>query len=317
MRKKILVAVCNGALSERTVKYVANVCSGEKDIVYGLFNVQSLLPQTLLKRIETNPKARAEAEELVREESEATNSALERFRHLMVCEGIKEQCIQLITKPLEVGIAKDILNKAEDGSYDAIVLGRQGLTPSNDTHIGSIAGKVVEHALKIPTWIVAGETMSRGGVLLAVDGSQNTLRALDHVLRMVGANPELRLTFFHVPANLKYCEIVLETGRAYDVAMGKPHLQESILDDDNRRMKAFYDKAYERIKAAGLDKSRIRIKSRVWGYDIATAVIDEAIAGQHGTIVVGRRGERKAFFSGQIAARLLQKVSDQALWVVS
>ncbi len=316
MGKKILIAVCNCAPSEQIVKYVANICSSEKDIVYGLFNVRSLLPQTLLEKIETNPKARAEAEALVREESEATNWALERFRHLMVCEGIKARCIQLITKPVELGIAKDILNKAEDGSYDAIVLGRQGLTPSNDTHIGSIAGKVVEHALKIPIWIVAGEATSMG-VLLAVDGSQNSLRALDHVLRMVGANPELRLTIFHVPANLKYCEIVLETGRAYDAAMEKSHLQESILDDDNRRMKAFYDKAYERIKAAGLDKSRLGIKSRVWGHDIAMAVIDEAIAGQHGTIVVGRRGERKAFFSGQIAARLLQKVSDQALWVVS
>lgn len=117
--------------------------------------------------------------------------------------------------------------------------------------------------------------------------------------------------------HLKYWDAVIATGRAYDTAMEKAHLQQILEDHDNRQMDNFYDKAYERIKAAGLKKSQVEIKSRVWGHDISMAILDEARTGQHSTIVVGRRGEREAFFSGEIAMRLLQKVSGQALWVVS
>ena len=47
------------------------------------------------------------------------------------------------------------------------------------------------------------------------------------------------------------------------------------------------------------------------------AILDEARTGKYSTVVVGRRGERGAFFTGRIAMRLVQKVSDQALWVFS
>jgi len=66
-----------------------------------------------------------------------------------------------------------------------------------------------------------------------------------------------------------------------------------------------------------LKKSQIQIKNTTWSYDISTAILDEAASQQHGTLMVGRRGKRAAFFAGRIAMRLLQKTSEQALCVVS
>jgi nucleotide-binding universal stress UspA family protein len=315
MAKKILIAVCNCVPAEQTAKYVATVCSGKSDFVYTLFHVQSLFPQEALQKMEDIPMAKAEAEALILESSTAAMSALEKLRGIMIREGIQERSIHLMAEPMKLGIAKDILDKAEDGAYDAIVFGRQGLTPSKDTYIGSIAGKVVEHALRIPTWIVAGEVKNRR-ILLPVDGTQHSLRTLDYVLNMADGDAELKLTLFHVPENLKYWEIVLGTGRAHDVAVEKHHLQEFVLDDDNIRMKAFYDAAFERIDAAGLGAGQVDAKTRIWGYDISLAILEEARVGHYSTVVVGRRGRRKAFFSGQIVTRLLQKICDQALWVI-
>jgi nucleotide-binding universal stress UspA family protein len=315
MAMKILIAVCNCELADQTVKYAAEICSGETDVLYTLYHVQPLIPRQALKKIEAHPKAMAEAEALVRESTKAAKSALKRFRETMVHEGVKERLIHLLSAPMQLGIAKDILDKAEDGSYDAIVLGRQGITPNNDPHVGSIAGKVVEHALRVPVWVVSGGAKSTR-VLLAVDGSQNSLRALDYVLGILGGHPELKVTLFHVPVNLKYWEIVMETGRSYDVVMEKPYLQECFVEDDNRRMKVFYDQAYAKMDAAGLGKKQIETKVRIWGYDIATAILEEASGGNYGTVVVGRRGEREAFFSGQTVTRLLQNISEQALWVI-
>lgn len=315
MGKRILVGVANCVYSEQVVKYAARISSAVTNVTYTLFNVQSLVPRILIERGEVNREIKAEVDELVRESAQATRCAIDGFKDLMVLEGIPDNRIEIVTEPMQVGMAKDILNRAEQGLYDAVILGRRGLTPSGDSFIGATAAKVVEHALKIPVWIVSGEATSKK-ILLPVDGSETSTRVVDHVIDMLGANPDVRLTFLHVPLRLQLCYCVIATGRTYDIPREKPHLQEALQDDDKHRMDDFYKKAYQRFEAAGLKKGQIEMKSSSWSYDISTSILDEATTAQYGTLVIGRRGMEKAFFAGRIALRLLQKVSDQALWVV-
>lgn len=61
--------------------------------------------------------------------------------------------------------------------------------------------------------------------------------------------------------------------------------------------------------------SGLRIQVYLLGR-VSTAIFDEVRTGVYGTVVIGRRGERKAFFMGSVAMRLVQKVSGQALWAV-
>jgi hypothetical protein len=81
-------------------------------------------------------------------------------------------------------------------------------------------------------------------------------------------------------------------------------------------MDDFYAKAYRKLEAAGLKKDQISVKTNAQSFDIATAIFSELRTGDYGTVVVGRRGERDAFFTGGIAMRLVQKVTNQALWMV-
>lgn len=315
MGSKILLPVCDCVYSEQAVKYAARISSAAKDVIYTLFNVQPLLPDIFIERAETDPLAKAELNELVRQGSEAARHTIDKLKNLMVHERVPENRIEAATRPMQFGMAKDILNRAEEKRYDAIVLGRRGLTQSKDCLIGATAAKVVEHALNIPVWIVAGEAISMN-MIVAVDGFENSFRVVDHLVRMVGPNPHLRVTLFHVPSHLRHCYAVIATGRTYDMAREKPHLQKILQDDDNRRMERFYEKACEKLEAAGVKKSQIEIKSTTWSHDISTAILNEAKTRKHSTVVVGRRGGGKAFFAGRIAMRLLQNISEQALWVV-
>lgn len=307
MGKKILIAVDNCVHSRHAVKYAARISSAANNIIYTLFNMLPLIPRIFMDMAETDPEVKADINQLVRKDTEAARCMVQELTDLLVREGVSENRIKTVTEPIELGLAKDILKLAEHGLYDAIVLARRGLTPSRDFFIGTTAAKVVEHALKIPVWVTDGEAMSMR-TMLAVDGSENSFRAVDHVIHMVGANPELRLTLFHVLPYLRHYYSV-------DFERENLRLQEILQREDKRRMERFYEKAYDRFETAGLKKSQITIKTNTQSYDISTAILDEARTGQYGTVVIGRRGERDAFFTGRIAMRLVQKVSGQTLWV--
>jgi nucleotide-binding universal stress UspA family protein len=255
-----------------------------------------------------DPKAKADIAQLVHANREAVWEIVQKFKEVMIQEGILESRLEAVIEPMQLGAAKDILNWGEKHGQDAIIIGRRGRTPSWDFSIGTIPAKVVNHGLEIPVWVVAGESTSTK-ILLAVDGSQNSLRAVDHLIHMVGANPDISITLFHVIPYLRhYYSIDVERSWAY--------LQLVMQREDNRRMEGFYEKAHKRFKIAGLKGSQINTTICRRSSDISTAIYGEAKAGQYNTVIVGRRGERGAFFSGQIARRLVQILEDQTLCIV-
>jgi nucleotide-binding universal stress UspA family protein len=308
MGKKILLAVDDSVHSKQAVVYAARISSAAKDVAYTLFNIEALIPRIFTTAAKTDPQVSAQVAQLVNKHSGAARYAVAQCKDLMVREGVLETRIEAVTEPMRVGMAKDILNRAEQGSYDAIVMARTALTPSRDFFIGTTAAKVVEHGIDVPVWIVAGEEISMN-VMVAVDGSENSLRDVEHLIHMVGAQPDLRVTLFHVQPHLRHYYSV-------DFEEENPRLQEILKREDKRCMEAFYEEAYQRFKTAGVKKSQIRIKTSPRSHDISTAILGEAKTGHYGTVVIGRRGERDAFFTGRIAMRLVQKVTNQTLWVV-
>jgi len=309
MEKKILVTVGDCVYSQQAVKYVARISSGADDITYTLFTMQAPVPKIFVAGAAIDPDVRTQVDKLIRKNTETAECVVRDLRDLMVDEGIPPSRIEVVAVPLKVGLAADILSRAEQGRYDAIVLARRGLTPSRDFFIGTTAAKVVEHALKIPVWIVAEETTSTN-VLMAVDGSESSLRQLSHLVHMIGKSRQLHLTLFHVAPFLRHYY-------AIDFERDNPALQRVVQQEDERRMEDFYGRAYEMLSAAGFQRSQISIKTNTRSHDVSTAILDEARAGKYSTIVIGRRGEREAVFTGRIAMRLVQKISNPALWVVA
>lgn len=92
----------------------------------------------------------------------------------------------------------DIIQEAETGLYDAVVLGRRGLSRLEEVMEGSVSAELFKTPITCPFWICRNPDPTRKNVLLTVDGSVPSLRMVDHVGYMLGESSGHSVTLFHV-----------------------------------------------------------------------------------------------------------------------
>ncbi len=310
MEKKILLAVNDSIHSRHAVQYAARMSSVVKGLTYTLFHVQPTISQFLLDEAKTNFKARDKLKRVVRKNAEDAEGMLEAFKAKIIRMGISETSINTATQQKALGIAKDILDHSERGLYDAIVVGRRGLSRAQKAFMGSTTAKLVAHSRVIPVWVVDGNVTSTR-IMVAVDGSESSLAAVDHLCFLVGENPKITVTLFHVVPRLgDYCGIdFLDDGT-------EEFTEEFIKQGARQRLDRFYAHAQRIFREAGLQENQIQIKVTKRILNVGKAILDEAKKGDYGTVVVGRRGISAAFFMGSVSRYVLDKISNRTVWLV-
>ncbi len=73
----------------------------------------------------------------------------------MVRKGIDQDRIEVFTYPRKLGVAKDIINFAQERHYDAIVIGRRGLSKIQEMIMGSVSRYVINRAMNRALWVVS------------------------------------------------------------------------------------------------------------------------------------------------------------------
>ena len=309
MDKKILLVVDGSIHSTYSITYAVRICSVVRELTYTLFHVQPTISQFLLDEAETDLKIRAELRKVIRKNAEFARGILEKHKARMVGMGVAEKRIETATQKKVLGICKDILDCAQNGLYDAILVGRRGLSRVQKTFMGSTTAKLVEHSRVIPVWVVDGDVTSVK-VMLAVDGSEASLRALDHLTFMLGGNRNIKVTLFHVMPTLSdYCVINFDEKES-DVGQIIARGAKQCIDH-------FYAHALHKFKEAGIKDNQIELKVVKRAVNVGKAILDHARQGNYGTVVIGRRGANKAFFMGSVSKYVLDKISGRAVWVVS
>ena len=66
---------------------------------------------------------------------------------------------------------------------------------------------------------------------------------------------------------------------------------------------------------AGLEPDQLELVSRE-ATSVTKAIMEQVREGQDGTVVLGRRGEGKAFWLGHVSDRILKYCQEVAVWVV-
>jgi nucleotide-binding universal stress UspA family protein len=307
--RKILLVVDGSIHSTYSISYAVRICSVVRELTYTLFYVQPTISQFLLDEAETDLKAKAELEKGILKNAEFARGILEKHKARMVGMGVAEKRIETATQKKVLGICKDILDCAQQGLYDAILVGRRGLSRIQKTFMGSTTAKLVEHSRVIPVWVVDGDVTSVK-VMLAVDGSEASLRAVDHLTFMLGGNQNIKVTLFHVvPTFSDHCVINFDEKES-DVG-------QIIARGARRCIDHFYAHALHKFKVAGLKENQIELKVVKRGVNVGKAILDHARQGNYGTVVLGRRGVNNAFFMGSVSKYVLDKISGRAVWVVS
>ena len=309
MKKKILIAVDDSIHSNHAIRYAAKISGSVKDVYFTLFHVQPVISQYLLDEAKKDPKSRAELDKIIAKNTEASQNLLENAKERMIRKGIDDQFIELVTHTRMRGLAKDILDFSQKAPFDAILMGRRGLSGIRGAIMGSVSANVIEHSKSIPVWLIDGEVNS-SKIMFAVDGSENSLKAVDHLALIINNNMDIKILFFHVQPKMRdFCPIDFESADS-------DRIGEIITQGDKKCIDQFFAHALKKLKDAGLDDHQIEVKTSDALFNPGKAIIEEAKQGDYGTILIGRRGMNKAFFTGSVSRYVMNQITDKALWIV-
>lgn len=309
MNKKILLAVDNTRPSRSAMQYAVEMSSVVTDLHYVLFHAQPPVSFFLQEEAKKGGMAKKQLEKVHKRNEQFASQLLADLRNEMESKGVAGDRIQTATKTRNLGYAKDIINYAQQGQFDAIVLGRRGLSGLMRMYAGSVTTDILEQSQVIPVWLVDGEAAG-SEILVAVDGSEASLRVVDHVSFFLSGSPNSRLTLLHVTSNARnYCEVDLDEHP-------NPDLEKIIVRGDKACVDQFYDHAMQKFRQTGIDKDRIRVETVQGRRQVGKLIIEFAQQGKYRTLVVGRRGIDKSFFMGSVSRTMIDKLSDGALWLV-
>jgi nucleotide-binding universal stress UspA family protein len=158
-------------------------------------------------------------------------------------------------------------------------------------------------------------------ILVAVDGSENSDRAVQYVGTVLKGVSDMKITLLHVHRPLPP-ELLEHGGSENPVA--ETQLSAQLRDDQDawykKEREAKYGiltKARDILATAGFDTTRVSLK---FGYeeDVARNILEEARNGGYSTVVVGRHGasQKKRFFGGGVTDQLLGACTGLTIWIV-
>lgn len=158
-------------------------------------------------------------------------------------------------------------------------------------------------------------------MLLAVDESENSHRAVQYVGSLLHRTPDVALTLFHVLKPMP--RGLLEHGGSEnpaaeaELSVQLRNEQDAWIRKERESECHVLKKACEALIESGFDTSHVTLR---FGHDddIARNILEEARSGRYETIVVGRHGTSriKQIFGGGVTDQLLRDAKGFAIWVV-
>lgn len=315
----IIIAVDGSRPSYQAINYVLNMTRLVPDFKFVLLHVLPQIPPLFREEADMDSHILKKLKKLEATHQERGQEVLDKARQYLIEKQVAPDCVECRLVKRFSGVVKDIINQAEGGLFDALVVGRRGLTRTQEIFMGSVSSQLIQNATGIPLWIVDGE-VSQPRVMIAVDGSVAGLRAVDHVAFMLSGHPEAELCFLHVLPRLQsdypqdLGEVHEDDNNANDYSLS---IEEDFLREDDLHFKDFLKKAVDILRQADFSQEQIKIEYREITLGIARTIISTAKEGGYGTIVLGRRGWGKSSFLGGVTDRVIRRVDDIAIWLVN
>ncbi len=310
MERKLLVTVDGSVYSANTLRYLSRLF---QDLDEVFFHLLCVVPCTI------SAAGRDWLDDLdllssLSPGSRKQYAAAKRYMNEAVLQlgrrGIEPQQVTTQIQLARTGVANDILALASQGLYDALIIGRRGLTRLEEMVMGSVSDQILKKCNNLPVWVVDGQVNSRK-FLLPVDGSFHSLKAADHLGFILKHNPYAEVTLFHSRAMFsrkqtpdpEQCRQLF--GNACDFLL------------DNRPDSHFHGPE-QLLLNSGFPADRIHRLTTDKGVHPSRQIIRQALIDGFGTIVMGRRsGKEKKGFLGSVSAKVMAMAEDVSVWIVS
>ena len=155
-------------------------------------------------------------------------------------------------------------------------------------------------------------------MLLSIDGSECSYRAVEYVGKQFSGMQDLNITLFHV---LPYPPAPLWDDGHIPTEEEKKEREKAIEQWlSNQRMKAapLFDRAVTILTGAGIAPTQLSRKMISDSTDVAVSILEEARDGGYRTLVLGRHGlhSLKQAFMGSITTKIINHGAGVAICVV-
>lgn len=309
MEKKILLAVDGSKHSRNATIYTVLMAEKINHLHVRLFHVEPIISQFILDDAKRDLKARINLEKIREKQHSEGLSLLETYRAEMVEMGFDPSRIEISSEARKLGVSKDILNFAQDHQFDAIVVARRGISQLQEMIMGSVTADLVKRSRVIPIWIVDGKVRTEK-LLMAFDGSEHCLRAVDHLSFIIGDSSKAELTLYHVSGKGRdYAGLVFDEAQSTR--------KEKLLSRANKKfMDGYHERCTLMLEKAGITPDRVRMQITEKNSTPGKMILEKVEKERFGTIVLGRSGESKSFFIGSVSKHVISNADNFAVWLV-
>ncbi len=288
MNRHLLVTVSDNINAMHAVRFVGHFFSDKRNVKVTLFYTAAR-PAAVYAGEKTDDTVR-EMEEQSKKSLAKGRKALETAKKELLWMGFPPENVETKLQVRQFSKAEDIIQEGTKGLYDAVVLGRRGLSWLEETFEESVSKALLEQGIGFPMWICRKPEPDRNGVLLATDGSESAACMVDHVGFMLQPDPLHRV---------KIIAVVKGGG-------------------ESEAIKKALNAAKESIMKAGVPQDRIETQA-IEGSNVAKTILKVAKEEKFAAVAVGRTGSGKGmfqkFFMGSVSTTLFRELEGAALWV--
>jgi nucleotide-binding universal stress UspA family protein len=309
LSKMVVVPVDGSENAHRSLEYIDLMYGKDHNLEVTLKYVLPSLPPILADDRSMKRETAMKLKTLENKNIRMAEQILSKAKNLLIKKGFKEDLVQTVSRKKDRGIAQDICNWVESKRADAVLMTTRGRSRLEAFFMGEVSSKLLEYCRVCPVWIVEG-TVTSNRVLIAIDNSENALRAVDHAGFML-AGTDCPVTIFHSMRHLR--RFVPQ-----EVLDEAPELEELWKTKAGQEIEPFMTKAKEMLVKAGVSESQISKKVVDGSRSAASDILEEARNNEYGTIVMGRRGISgvQEFFMGSVSSKVLQNSTGMAVWIV-
>jgi len=154
-------------------------------------------------------------------------------------------------------------------------------------------------------------------ILLAIDGSEPSMRAVRYVANLLGNQRDVSVTLLHIL--LPVPPALLEAG-SFEV---EPQLELERVNWVKAEAAVecnIFDPVREMLTKAGFDGKQIQTRCQrlTSQSDVAHEILRESENGNYDTIVMGKRGGSRiaTFLTGSITEKVARHVKGRAVWII-
>jgi len=315
MQNKMLILVDGSERTLQTVNYVKDFMPVDENTRIVLFHVYSGIREEY-RELELEPTCITVADQLKNRETQEKGNiraCLEQAKNILISGGFSKQSVEIKFHRLEKGVARDIIDEARKG-YTAVVLRRRGMGALKNIILGSVAVKLLQALTFIPILIV-GQAPAVKKILLAVDASPASMKAVEFVASLLGGHG-YEVCIFHAIPGLG--AIHFDLSEVCRPELPEVDMSDTCLEVFKIKVARLFKDVKDRLTTSGFESENISEKIISGVRSRSDAIVKEAEDGGFGTIVVGRRGLSKveAFFMGRVGHQVVYGGKKFTVWVV-